>query len=159
MRMNGLTCGMIAVAALTGCAGATRPAGFDVPPTAFKCTYDVDCAVTVSVTNTSPCSIRVDRPNIEMVGSSRWTGVEHLIRWELDEAAVDAKFRFEPRKGIVLKQPDPDDQFSGQGPHGGATQFHWFNKNTNYAEYRYTINIVQKNSSNSCILDPSIFNN
>ena len=158
MRMIALLCVGIAAAALTGCS-TVQPRGFDVPADAFKCTYDVDCFVTVSVTNTNPCRVSVDRPAIEIKGSSRWTSVKHLIRWELDEAAVDAKFRFESRTGVVLKQPDPDDQFSGQGPHGGATQFHWFDKNTNSSEYRYTINIVQKNSTNNCLLDPSIFNN
>jgi hypothetical protein len=158
MRMIGLLCAGIAAAALTGC-GTMQPRTFAIPADAYKCTYNADCFVTVSVTNTNPCRVSVDRPAIEMKGSSRVPPISHQIRWELDEAAVDAKFRFEPRTGVVLKQPDPDDQFSGQGPHGGGTQFHWFDKNTNYAEYRYTINIVQKNSSNTCMLDPSIFNN
>ena len=71
-------------------------------------------------------------------------GRDRAIRWELDEAAVDLRFRFDPHNGIVLKAPDPDDQFSDQGPQGGGKRYHWSDKNTNYRVYDYQVNIVQR---------------
>jgi len=159
MRMTGLFCGVVAVSALMGCSDMIRPMADSVPLTTFKCTYDVDCRVLVSVTNTNPCVVTVDRPDIEMKGSSTFSGVTHLIRWELDEAADDARFRFDADKGVLLKTPDQDGQFSGQSPQGGAKQYHWRDKNTNYRTYDYEINIVQKNSTNRCRLDPRVINN
>jgi hypothetical protein len=57
----------------------------------------------------------------EVAYKSGWTGVRHLIRMETDESSDDAKFRFDSVNGVVLRIPDQHDQFSGQGPQGGAT--------------------------------------
>ena len=159
MRTIGLLCGVIAAIALAGCQTLGASRDFMVPPTAYKCTYEADCAITVFVTDTNPCVVSVDRSDIEMKGSFTWTGLTHLIRWELDEDAVTAKFRFDPDIGVVLKNTDPDNQFSGQGPHGKKMQYHWRDKNTNTYEYKYVIKIIQKGSTNKCALDPKIFNN
>jgi hypothetical protein len=163
MRMIGLLCGVIVAAALSGCntlstMGSGTGSGTR-PLTGFVCTYEVDCVVTVSVTGTGPCVITVDRPEIVMSGSANWTTVTHLIRWELDDAAVDAKFRFDPNIGVVLKAPDPDNQFSGQSLQGGGKQYHWRDKNTNYLPYDYAINIVQRGTALTCKLDPRVVNN
>jgi hypothetical protein len=156
MKKTGLICGVIAAIALTGF--SLFPT-LDVPATAFKCTYETDCVITVSVTDTDPCVVSIDRPDIEMNGSYTWTGITHLIRWELDEPAVEAKFRFDKDKGVVLKSQDQKNQFSGQGPNGGKLQYHWRDKNSNTLKYEYDINIVQKGSAKTCKLDPKIFNN
>lgn len=157
MRMIGLFCGVIAAAALTGC-NTMRITGGPPPLTAFTCSYDVDCVVTVFVTNTNPCVVSVDRPDIWMQGSFTWTGVKHLIRWELDLAALTVDFRFDPNKGVVLKTPDTAGQFSGQSPQGGGKQYHWRDKNSNTFDYPYEINIIHKTSTNHCTLDPKIVN-
>jgi hypothetical protein len=160
MRTIGLLIGIVAVAALAGCGNnVIRPPGFIVPSSAYQCTLDVDCVVYVSVTSTTPCVITVDKPEIEIKGSSRWTGIRHLIHWDLDERAVDAKFRFDGGNGVVLKRPDPDDQISEAGPVGGGIRYQLRDKNTNYYAYDYGINVVQKGTSNRCSLDPKFYNN
>lgn len=160
MRTISLMCGIVAAVLVAGCGNnSIRPSTFDVPPTAFVCDFDTDCVVTVSVTSTNPCRIAIDRSDLSIKGSSTLTGRKHLIRWELDEPSVDAKFRFDPSNGVVLKKPDPDGQFSDQGIKGGGLQYHWRNKNTNYFVYEYAINIVQKGTANRCTLDPRMFNN
>ena len=160
MRMFAWLGIVIAAVALTGC-NTMRASGGDPSPTAFKCTYDVDCVVYVHVTDTNPCVVSVDKPEIEMKGSSTWhAGVKHLIRWQMDEASHDAKFRFDTTKGVALKSPDPDDQFSGQGPQDNGKQFHWRDKNSNYYTYDYEVNVFKKtNPAIKCKLDPKIYNN
>ncbi len=148
MRMIGLLCVGIAATALTACSTVRS---LEVPLAAHKCTTDDNCVITVFVTR--DCAVSVDRPDVEMKGRHR------PIRWELDEAAVDLRFRFDPDKGIVLKAPDPDDQFSEQGPQGGGLRYHWRDKNTNYRVYDYQVNIVQRGSGRTCNLDPRIWNN
>jgi hypothetical protein len=164
MRTTGVFFGIILATVLAGCVGTqTMNAGGTggaAPLTGFECNFAVDCVVYVHVTDTNPCVISVDKPEIVMKGSATWTGVKHLIRWELDESSDDAKFRFASTNGVVLKTPDQHGQFSEQGPQGGGKQYHWRNKNTNYATYGYDINVFKKtNPAVNCRLDPRIINN
>jgi hypothetical protein len=163
MRMIGLLCGAIAAAVLAGCAGTqtmtTGGTGGPASMAGFECNFAVDCVVYVHVTDTNPCVVSVDKPEIVMKGSETWTGVRHLIRWELDEASDDAKFRFDSVKGVTLKRPDQSGQFSGQSPQGGGKQYHWRDKNTNYFAYDYEIKVFKKtNPAINCKLDPRIWN-
>jgi hypothetical protein len=164
MRNIGLLCGAITAAVLAGCGGMqTMNAGGTggaTPLAGFECNFAVDCVVYVHVTDTNPCVISVDKPEIVMKGSETWTAVKHLIRWEMDEASDDAKFRFDSASGVVRKSPDQNGQFSGQSPQGGGKQYHWRDKNTNYATYGYDINVFKKtNPAIKCRLDPRIINN
>ena len=159
MRMIAWLGVVVAAAALTGC-NTLQTSGGTASLAAFKCTYDVDCVVYVHVTDTNPCVVTVDKTAIEIKGSSVWHGgVKHLIRWELDEASGDAKFRFDSAKGVVLKSGESD-QFSDQGPQGGGKQFHWRDKNTNYSTYDYEVNAFKNtNPAIKCKLDPQVINN
>jgi hypothetical protein len=160
MRISGLLCGVVAAAALAGCGNNTiRPSDYRVPASAFQCTLDVDCVVYVSVRDTTPCVVTVDKPEIEIKGSSTWSGVRHLIHWDLDERAVEAKYRFDGGNGVALKTRDPDDQISEAGPVGGGLRYQLRDKNTNYYAYEYGINVIQKGTSNRCMLDPKFYNN
>ncbi len=135
MRMIGLLCVGVATVALTACSTVRS---LDVPPSAFKCTNDADCVITVSVT--PACVISVDRPDVEIMGRDR------AIHWELDKAAVDLNFRFDTHNGVVLKAVDPENQFYDKVPHGANRKYHWRDKNNNYAKptpYDYAINIEQ----------------
>ena len=147
MRSGALICAVVAGATLTGCAGMrVEP----VPLTAFRCDKKVDCAITVSVRD---CVISVDRPDVVMKDR------DLLIRWELDEAAIDAKYRFDKEAGVALKESDPDDQFYDKGPKGNGLQFHWRDKNRNSREYPYEINVFRKDTGAKCPkLDPRIIN-
>jgi hypothetical protein len=156
--------GTVAAAALAGCGGMqTLNAGGTGNPASlsgFECTFAVDCVVYVHVTDTNPCVVSVDKPEIVMKGSETFTTVKHLIRWEMDEASDDAKFRFDSSNGVVLKTPDSAGQFSDQAPQGGGKQYHWRDKNTNRAIYGYDINVFKKtNPAIKCKLDPRIINN
>ena len=158
MRTIAMFCGVAVAAALAGCAGntllggGTRPV---VPLSTIKCTYNDPCeiSVTVAQTTSSSCTISpVD--DVEVKGSAYL----HTIRWVLDDASQDLKFRF-PQNGVALKNTDPDNQFSHQGPKNGGREFQWRDKNSNYAGYPYTISIIQKGTAVACALDPKIFNN
>jgi hypothetical protein len=162
--MMALLDSVIAVAVLTGCAGTQMlnagSTGGPASVAAFECTFEVDCVVYVHVTDTNPCVVSVDKPEIVMRGSERWTGVRHLIRWEMDESSDDAKFRFDSVNGVVLKRPDQHDQFSGQSPQGGGKQYHWRDRNTNNFTYDYEVNVFKKtNPAIRCKLDPRVINN
>jgi hypothetical protein len=148
--------GMVAAGAAMLACGAPQ-AQLAPPATTFKCTADTDCAVTVFVDTPSVgvCAVRIsaDQNYIEMRAKSL------LIRWELDEAAVEAKYRFDRQTGIELKAADSDDQFYQKGAHGNGMQYHYRDRNTVSKTYDYTIHIVQKGTAVKCALDPHIINN
>jgi len=151
MRMISLLCVGVATVALTACSTGPR---LGIPPSAFKCTNDDGCVITVSVTPN--CVISVDREDVEIIGRDR------AIRWELDDAAVALKFRFDEHNGVVLKTADPETQFYDKEPRGANRKYHWRDKNNNYEKptpYEYAINIEQLGSSTKCMKDPRIWNN
>jgi hypothetical protein len=173
MRMIGLLCGVIAVAALSGC--NTMPTmnggaagGVRMPADTYKCTLNDDCIVTVKVTpvGENSCSISLDPNNdLEMNSGGLSMFVSHLIRWVLDDSSQDMKFRFADTnaiKGVVLKDPstDPNNkQFFKQKATNGGREYQWRDQNSNTHGYEYAINIVQKGTNRSCKLDPRIWNN
>ena len=149
MRVINLLIVGIGAALLTGCQQAMVATA--LPPSAQVC--NASCDVVVSVTDTNPCVVSVN-PDIKVEGNDR------VIRWKMDDASADAKFRFAPQNGVQLKSPDPHGQFSGQGPQGGGKQFHWNDKNTVVHMYEYGINVFKDNphSGITCKLDPRIWN-
>jgi hypothetical protein len=165
MRLVGLLCGATFAAVLAGCGGNMTIMGgaITVPPNTTKCTLNDDCMVTVIVTpvGSLSCSIALDpATDLEMKSNGLSGQVSHLIRWVLSDDSQDAKFRFKDYPdGVALKSADTADQFFKQGPKSGGREYQWRDKNSNYAEYPYTINIVQKGSDRKCSLDPKIFNN
>ncbi|MEO8345259.1 MAG: hypothetical protein ABI607_06145 [Betaproteobacteria bacterium] len=158
MRVISIYCAVAVAILLAGCAGHTIMGGGTRPPiplSVVKCTYNDPCEISVTVAQTTPSSCTISPvDDVEVKGSAYL----HTIRWVLDDASQDLKFRF-PQNGIVLKNPDPHNQFSHQGPKNGGREFQWRDKNSNYADYPYTINVMQKGSAVACALDPKIFNN
>ena len=77
---------------------ATSCASFDkAEPRRKDCNNDEDCRVTVSVVDcgTFTCRAKVDIDEIHLRGNN--------ARWELDQQAQDAGFRFEPVYGVWFK--------------------------------------------------------
>ena len=173
MRTMGLFFGIVFTAVLMGCGGKTTIMGsageMTIPPETTKCTLNDDCMVSVHVTpvGSDSCTVtfnqNTDR-NLEMKsdGLSRW--VSHLIRWVLDDESQDANFRFagEPN-GVVLKDPhsDPESgpQFFKKKWVNKGREYQWRDRNSNTAYYDYTVNVIQKGTNRTCLLDPRIWNN
>jgi hypothetical protein len=155
MRVIDFLCLGIGAALLTGCQHARVTD--TPPPSAQVCNAWCDVIVTVTLTpkGPQPCDIFV-HPDIKVEGRDR------TIRWKMDDASADAKFRFEPREGVQLKPNviDPDHQFSDKEPHGGGKQFHWMDRNTDNQMYEYEINVYQgiPHSVIKCKKDPRIWN-
>jgi hypothetical protein len=149
MRVIHFLCLGIGAALLTGC---QQKAMVAPPSSAQIC--NASCDVVVSVTDTDPCIVSVGNRDIKVEGNDR------VIRWKMDDASAEAKFRFAPQDGVKLKSPDPHGQFSGQGPQGGGKQFHWNDKNTVVHMYEYEVNVFKDNphSGIKCKLDPRIWN-
>jgi hypothetical protein len=183
--MIGLLGGLIAAAALAGCAGTqtmttggtgstgttttSSTGGPKAPLTSFKCTLDDDCLITVNVvanpTVPTDCTITVDRELVEMNSRGLSSLVSHLIRWQLDDDSQDANFRFaNAPDGIVLKEPNDDPnnkQFFKKERSNKGREYLWRDQNSNNKEFKYIINVFQKNSNprRHCTLDPRIYNN
>ncbi len=68
------------------------------PSTAQVC--NANCDVVVTVTDTNPCVVSVT-PDIKVEGNDR------IIRWKMDDASAEAKFRFAPQDGVQLKSARP----------------------------------------------------
>ena len=174
MRMIGLPCTMLLIAALSGCAGnqslTTSFGGRSdpIPSDAYPCTFDVDCLVTVTVVPSNVpadhgCKVTsVTPPNLEILSgfqSYRWA---HVIRWELDDDSLDNKFRFAEANGIQLKSTssDPNSQLGAPTWKFKGRQVQVRDLNTDRSTLEYKVNIVKKNDPTVfCSSDPKIFNN
>lgn len=135
----------------------------------YKCTLNDDCIVSVHVEPVGPASCKITTDPamdvaLEMKSNGLSSLVSHQIRWVLDDASQDAKYRFvdEP-KGVILKSstPDTSGQFFKQKAKNGGREFQWRDNNSDRQTYDYTIHIYQKDSRplRECSLDPRIWNN
>lgn len=159
MRTTIVSFAIAVIALFAGCASVKVA---DLPPGTFtSCDNHVGCLIPVSVVG---CNVTIPADKQAVVMNGNFVA----ILWQLDPDAVQNKYRFDSSAGVILKDSTPDTghwytgkQFSGQMPIAQGISYFWIDRNSDWNEYRYTINIVDGNNGNKACkpLDPKVVNN